>query len=150
MRCSRIRQNSEPGHDSTRSLTTSATRKYLTDTRAEYREYLADSGIFCRRSSKSQRRDSDERQDAEQDCDEDSPRHSRRLKMSLRRSLDHITIFRCEDIFGGRTKQVPQACNADRAYIAFAADKLLPDAHVILLKRIRWFRCDQRRGVGIE
>ena len=36
MSCSRIRQNSEPDHDSTRSLTTSATRKCLTQTHAEY------------------------------------------------------------------------------------------------------------------
>ena len=33
--------------------------------------------------------------------------------MNLRRSLDHITIFLCEDIFGSRTKQVPKACTAD-------------------------------------
>ena len=46
MRCSRIRQNSEPGHDSTPSLTTSATRKWLAHTRPEYCKYVAEQALF--------------------------------------------------------------------------------------------------------
>ena len=152
--------------------------------------------------------------------------------MNMRRSLDHVTIFSCEDVFRSRANQVPQACAADdrtqgneqqphhttddptdsvsraktsdsdadnqlddsqqrehtkqccewkvcaipirkmndrenskddcqnqpsnnqrdcdRTHIAFAVNKLLPDAHVVLLKRISRFRSDQWRGVGIE
>ena len=39
MRCSRIRENSEAGHESTRSLTTSATRKSLTQTCVENKHW---------------------------------------------------------------------------------------------------------------
>ena len=39
IRCSRIRENSEAGHESTRSLTTSATRKSLTQTCVENKHW---------------------------------------------------------------------------------------------------------------
>ncbi len=152
--------------------------------------------------------------------------------MNMRRFSDYLAVFRCEDITGSGTNQVPQTGTADhrpqgkeqqpqhtkddrtdsgswvetsqsdadrqlhysqqrmhtkqycerkvcittmgeindredpeddcqnqptenqhagnRPNIAFAVNQLLPYAHFALLKRIKRFRCDERRGVGIE
>ena len=49
MNCSRIRQNSEAGHDSIRSLTTSATGKGLTQTGEKYNKArVGDTGHIAR------------------------------------------------------------------------------------------------------